>query len=1007
LIGKGGFGKVYLAYDPQLDRTLALKVPMIADASDSSIRRFRAEARSAAQLRHPNIVPTFDSGEADGQLYIASQYIKGVTLSSRIKSGVVEYRQAVQWVRVLADALAYAHSCGIVHRDVKPHNIIIDERNQPQLMDFGLAKCQNDAAEVTLDGALLGTPAYMAPEQARGETNRIGPHTDQYALGVVLFEMLTGRRPFEGSPHSVIAQIMQEDAPRARDFAHSVPLDLDAICSQAMHKQSAERYASCLELGSDLQRWLDGRETRARPLSRRERISQWYRKDRAVARLWIVAISLLALLGIGGPLLAIRQSHLRALANAESHKRQQQAKIAAAAQERAEEAAQSERIARTRSQRNAYAAEMSLAGIARGRSDAAAVRTILAKQVPSKPGEDDQRGWEWYFQDRVSREKCRSFRDSRWRNRFRLSRDGKLLAISGTDFSIHLATASVPGESGAVLKGHTALVADLAFSPDGTRLASVSSDRSLRYWDTKSGRQLWVLPDSVDVHYTARVRFSSDGKQLVVVGRTSFWTEATDMPPVPRDHTPTRSYTRGGTVTSAGTGLLLSNAEAVEYWERGNSKPTWAVPLKGVPRGICLDKSETRAAIATESGLVTVVDIRNGKTQWQTVLEGTGWLQEAIFIRADSTIAVAGDSGVIYLLDAASGMTIEDCPGHEFVVRCLQAGLGHDEFWSMDDDGVIRCWTPPKKPSQQLIAELGESLAELTTDAKCKWIVGVQQARSHDNVLYGDGVKLAVLRLSDNVLRLFGEPKYQYSAAAISPDGTKLLGGSREGGLWLWSLESSQLIKQAVAHESWIPTSSNRRVGTVRVGFNRIGNELVSIGRRGSASRTVRYWDLELNPLREVPLEECDERFAVFSFENDRAAFQRGSEALVMSLSSGIILQRIPGVMSLVAFNAEGQLLLGTSTQRHPTIWNATTGAVTSTMRTHSGELSAGSFLPDSRRVLAKGRLTDLNLWDVETGYQLMSFDAAGGVALPDGARIATFGPTGQLRMFDARPLPE
>src|SRR5262249_39081226 len=199
VLGRGGFGVVYRAFDPLLDREVALKVPLFSRAERKKAERFLNEARAAARLRHPNIVAFYEIGEADDRLFLAAEYIQGKTLADVVKVSRPSIAQSVRWVLELAGALNYAHSQGIVHRDIKPQNIMIDAGGRPQIMDFGLAKRVDRDSTMTVEGALLGTPAYMPPEQARGEIDKIGPQSDQYSLGVVLYELLTGQKPFDGS----------------------------------------------------------------------------------------------------------------------------------------------------------------------------------------------------------------------------------------------------------------------------------------------------------------------------------------------------------------------------------------------------------------------------------------------------------------------------------------------------------------------------------------------------------------------------------------------------------------------------------------------------------------------------------------------------------------------------------------------------------------------------------------------------------------------------------------
>ncbi len=257
-LGAGSCATVFRAFDPALEREVALKVPHPGALQGPKAQaRFEGEAKALARLRHPAIVPIYEAGRFGDVPYLATAFIAGRTLAELLEAGPFGCVRAAEVTLELAEALGYAHGLGIVHRDVKPANILIEPSGGVHLTDFGLAHRQ-DAAKLTRDGALIGTPAYLAPEQSGTDATPAHPLVDQYALGVVLYEMLTGRPPFLGPPSLVIYSARHDSpiAPRALRADLSPPLE--TICLKAMSVRPEDRYPTCLALADDLRRWLDG-----------------------------------------------------------------------------------------------------------------------------------------------------------------------------------------------------------------------------------------------------------------------------------------------------------------------------------------------------------------------------------------------------------------------------------------------------------------------------------------------------------------------------------------------------------------------------------------------------------------------------------------------------------------------------------------------------------------------------------------------------------------------------
>ena len=267
-LGRGGMGVVYKARQMKLNRIVALKMVLAgAHAGQEQLARFYTEAEAVARLQQPNIVQIHEVGEHDGLPYFSLEYVEGGSLAERIGGKPQPVNEAARHVELLARAMAYAHEQGIVHRDLKPANVLLTKDGQPKITDFGLAKRLESDASQTQSGTLMGTPNYMAPEQARGEVREVGPLADVYALGVILYEMLTGRTPFLGaSILDTLEQVRnQEPVPPSR-LQPKVPRDLETICLKCLQKEPAKRYATAAALADDLRRFLAGEPILARPV---------------------------------------------------------------------------------------------------------------------------------------------------------------------------------------------------------------------------------------------------------------------------------------------------------------------------------------------------------------------------------------------------------------------------------------------------------------------------------------------------------------------------------------------------------------------------------------------------------------------------------------------------------------------------------------------------------------------------------------------------------------------
>ncbi len=340
-LGRGGMGVVYKARQKKLNRIVALKMVLSgAHAGQDQLARFYTEAEAVAHLQHANIVQIYEVSEHGGLPYFSLEFVDGGSLSDRIDGKPQPVDEAARQVELLSRAMAYAHAQGIVHRDLKPANVLLSKDGQPKITDFGLAKRLESDSSQTKSGTLMGTPNYMAPEQARGEVREVGPLADVYALGVILYEMLTGRTPFMGA--SILDTLQQvrnhEPVPPSR-LQPSVPRDLETICLKCLQKEPAKRYAEAEALAEDLRRFRAGEPIVARPVAAPERLWRWCKRNKRVAALMFTVLTLLVSLAVGSSVAAIKIYREQA-----ETERQRQAAVAA--RNLADEKAAAETVAR-------------------------------------------------------------------------------------------------------------------------------------------------------------------------------------------------------------------------------------------------------------------------------------------------------------------------------------------------------------------------------------------------------------------------------------------------------------------------------------------------------------------------------------------------------------------------------------------------------------------------------------------------------------------------------------
>ncbi len=305
-IARGGMGVVFRATQVSLNRPVALKMILSSSlAGPGEVRRFRAEAESAGQLNHPGIVPVYEIGEIDGQHFFSMELVEGGALPALLRNGPLSCQQAARLVKHLAETVQYAHTRNIVHRDLKPSNILLDGHGIPKITDFGLAKNVGKDSNLTQSGAILGTPAYMAPEQAAGKLKEVGPLADVYALGGILHYLVTKKAPFQGANVvDTIQKVLTQEPTSPRVHNAAVDLDLATICLKCLEKDPAARYPSAGELANELNLYLAGRPVTARPVSALQKGWRWCRRNPVLSGLGLALLLVTMSVAIAWPIIA-------------------------------------------------------------------------------------------------------------------------------------------------------------------------------------------------------------------------------------------------------------------------------------------------------------------------------------------------------------------------------------------------------------------------------------------------------------------------------------------------------------------------------------------------------------------------------------------------------------------------------------------------------------------------------------------------------------------------------
>ncbi len=1098
-IGGGAFGVVYRGYDPTLNREVALKVPHRGTSlSEKRKSRVLVEAKAAAQLRHPNIVPVYEAGQDGDTFYIASAFIDGQTLEDAMDKGQfqdsslvmrrsetfhssfwrgvqqlwhkkrlsnksrvrharaqretvagnsltshaanaphVDFCRVAKVIMDLARALDYSHHLGVVHRDVKPANIMLDRTGAPLVTDFGLARLdemtsqnvESEAgaavkpqslpvpsgelanAKLTQDGTVLGTPVYMAPEQAKGQQALIGPASDQYSLGAVLYEMCCGQQPFSGPPGMVLSLVRSGEEPvSSRRVNPEIPVDLEAICRKAMSKAPRDRYDSCGAMADDLRRWLDGEVIHARRLNVTQRAMHWCRRNPLVAGSAASVAIVMVLATVVSSLFGMAAKREARLADEANQTAQKQRDIAEGQRKRADRERDRAEEQKNSAEHNLYVASLGLAHVnwlAAEMGETIRLLDLAPKQF---------RDWEWWYLNRL----CTSaFPTVDGLRTVTFSPNGKCIASAAYDDSVKVWDA----ETGTVLLTlckHTAKVQGVSFSPDGSRLASASSDKTLIVWNARDGEVTQVFRRHEQP--VKSVAFSPDGRLIASVSDTAVMIWETDSGDVKHRIEPTEtcSLFHRARFSRDGRQLAIEGvAGSVEVRDlalgctsfclEGDIVREQVGPLFTSNQQVLtsLDFSPDGKWIATsDSGNeVKVWDAATGKKSFSLQGHEDG-VQDVTFSPDGSQIASASADHTVRLWDFESKKNRLTLRGHLGGVFDVEFSPDGTRLATASDDKTARVWALDREQECLTLAGNMGAIVDLAFSPDGKRFVSV--SLSPLTLLTGvpDGIpwkpgleadklnKVAIVRDAANGAERGTLGGHQWSAlgVAFSPNGDMIATCSDDKTAKVWDAGTYREMYTLRGHTAAVTD----------VAFSSEGDRIFTVSR----DKTLRVWRAfngqEIQSLRKsLRGSSAVERnlLLTWTMENHRVEV-----CDLVSLQNVCTLNAAEKICC-VAISADKRQVAAT-TGNVIKVWHMGEGEPHLILAGHGAEVKSVEFSPNGRRLVTGSRDRTAKVWDLSTGHEVITLrhdKPVGYVAFtPDGKSIITGAGFGTVRIWDS-----
>lgn len=966
-LGRGGMGVVYQGHQAALGRVVALKTlrPECV-ASNDEINRFRQETEAIAHLDHPHIVPIYEVGDSGGRPYFSMKFYSGGSLAQQVCGPSTDPRYHVRLVEDVARAIHHAHQRGVLHRDLKPSNILLDDSGHPHVTDFGLAKRLDPEVVATRGSGIVGTPAYIAPEQARNSQS-VTTASDVYGLGAVLYELLTGEPPFQAdNPLATLLQVLESPPQRPSQRNARIPSDLEIICLKCLEKEPSKRYSSALELANDLERWRKGESIRARPVPLGERSWLWIRRHPVVAVLSLVTV--LALL-LATAALAI--SHVR---------------ISAQVAETSRALAQEQR-ALSREQRQLYLERVSSASRL-WTSNLLPLAVQLLDECPPR-----FRGyWEWQFLNSIRRPYVNSFLHEDMVTALGYGAGGRYLASAGANGVVQVRDAT----SGRLLPfslNHGSLVTGLAFLPDSTQIATASR-LGVTLWDAASGREVLRLPGSFWATFSPDGRYVASALGNVVkiwearTGRELYSLSA-DMTLVRHGafspdgrHLATGGWS-GGSKSSPGDGGVVQVWDVARGLPVGESRK-YSLPVHNVAYG----GRDRGGLLVGQSTAVLLTDATTGQTLKH--MDAMILYRTRLPVSPNGRyVAYAVSDRTVRVKDLQTWRDVFIFRGHTGEVSTLAFSPDGRHLASGSKDRTIKVWDLTRDHEFRVLTATSSTIGGLAFNptqprlaVALNWPI---QPGDHE-----EAVRVLDTTTGQEVLRLRG-----CGDVAFGPSGRWLATGTPEGAVTLWDATSGREIRTMRLPE--------HTCQCLAVGHG--GKRLVVGCRDGTiqlwdpaSGALIRTWRGHSGRVDGVALSPDESLVATTGPDGHLCFWETRTGRSVRSIGH-------TSPVSTVAFSPDGRFVAAAGVDQVIRLWEAGTGRTAGTLLGHTDRVYEVAFSPDGQRLVSGSADGTARLWDVESGRELLSLPGAAisvwGVAFSaDGLQIAAADL--QIKLWDA-----